>query len=49
MERPEVLRLLESNDPEKVEEVKKIFHEQFNSSKLIKSPIFIQVIFSNDN
>lgn len=33
MERPEVLKLLESNNPEAVEDVKKAFHEQFNNTK----------------
>ncbi|KAK6627296.1 hypothetical protein RUM44_009773 [Polyplax serrata] len=33
MDPPEVLKLLESNHPEKVEEAKNIFHEHFNDTK----------------
>lgn len=41
MDPPEVLKLLESNHPEKVEEAKNIFHEHFNDSKYLTCEEFI--------
>lgn len=40
MDPPEVLKLLESNHPETVEEAKKKLHEHFNGSKY--KMIFLQ-------